>query len=191
MEAKFVVVDRWLHELRKIRQKWWLSLDLIDYENINMLIFNFTCCKKKSVSLLSRFEKLVILLAWHTLFERVFALTQYFAQSAGAIEYTDCFSAEGVRSPPNECPGYDTKQSDGEVPAVLELWGMWSTPSLPLLPGPLWPGVVAPDWAPIYGLNRTNSILILKWIVWLNWIAWNRNVFDNWTVLTFKLRAYA
>ena len=53
----------------------------------------------------------------------------------------------GVRPPPNECPGYDTKQSDGEVPAVLELWGMRSTPSLPLLPGPLWPGVVAPDRA--------------------------------------------
>ena len=45
------------------------------------------------------------------------------------------------------CPGYDTKQSDGEVPAMLELWGMRSTPSLPLLPGPLWPGVVAPDRA--------------------------------------------
>ena len=43
----------------------------------------------------------------------------------------------GVRPPPNECPGYDTKQSDGEVPAVPELWGMRSTPSLPSLPGPL------------------------------------------------------
>ena len=61
----------------------------------------------------------------------------------------------GVRPPPNECPGYDTKQSDGEVPAMLELWGMRSTPSLPSLPGPLWPGVVAPDKGPIYGLNRT------------------------------------
>ena len=71
----------------------------------------------------------------------------------------------GVRSPPHECPGYDTKQSDGEVPAMLELWGMRSTPSLPLLPGPLWPGVVAPDKDPIYGLNRINSILMLKRIV--------------------------
>ena len=53
----------------------------------------------------------------------------------------------GVRPPPNECPGNDTKQSDGEVPAMLELWGMRSTPSLPSLPGPLWPGVVAPDRA--------------------------------------------
>ena len=40
---------------------------------------------------------------------------------------------------------YDTKQSDGEVPEMLELWGMHSTPSLPSLPGPLWPGVVASD----------------------------------------------
>ena len=54
----------------------------------------------------------------------------------------------GVRPPPaNECPEYDTKQSGGEVPAVLELWGMQSTPSLLSLPGPLWPGMVAPDRA--------------------------------------------
>ena len=85
----------------------------------------------------------------------------------------------GVRPPPNECPGYDTKQSDGEVPAVLELWGMGSSPSLPSLPGPLWPGVVAPDKGPIYRLNRTNSILMLNRIVWVNGIARNRNGFDN------------
>ena len=40
---------------------------------------------------------------------------------------------------------YDTKQSDGDVPVMLELWGMWSTPSLLLIPGPPRPGVVAPD----------------------------------------------
>ena len=52
----------------------------------------------------------------------------------------------GVRPhPANECFGYDTKQSDGEVPAVLELWRMQGNPSLPSLPGPLWPRVVAPD----------------------------------------------
>ena len=34
---------------------------------------------------------------------------------------------------------------DGEAPVMLELWGMQSTPSLPLLPGILWPTVVAPD----------------------------------------------
>ena len=95
------------------------------------------------------------------------------AQSAGAVEYTDCTSAEGYdpHPHPNECPVYDTKQSDSEVPAVQELWGMRSTPSLPSLPSPLWPRVVAPDKSPIYGSNRTNSILLLKWIVWVNWIA--------------------
>ncbi len=56
------------------------------------------------------------------------------AQSvSGAVEDTDCIS------------GYDTKQYDGEVQIMLEFWGMRSTPSLPSLPGPLWPRVVAPD----------------------------------------------
>ena len=76
-------------------------------------------------------------LLWH--------LTLCIAQSAGAVEYTNCTSAVGVTPPP--FPGYDTKQSDGEIPVVLGLWGMWSTPSLLLLPGPLWPGMVAPDKA--------------------------------------------
>ena len=53
----------------------------------------------------------------------------------------------GVRPPPNNCPGYDTKQSDGKVPVIQVLWGMWRTLLLPSLPDPLWPGVVAPDRA--------------------------------------------
>ena len=51
------------------------------------------------------------------------------------------------KTPPNECPGYDTKQSDCEVPVILGPWVIRSPPSLPLLPGPLLPGVVAPDRA--------------------------------------------
>ena len=46
---------------------------------------------------------------------------------------------------PNKCPGYDTKQSDGEAPVTLELWGNTEYPSLQSLLGPLQPGVVAPD----------------------------------------------
>ena len=38
-------------------------------------------------------------------------------------------------------------KKDGEVP-VLELWEMWSAFSLPLLPGPLWLGVVVPVKVP-------------------------------------------
>ena len=41
-------------------------------------------------------------------------------------------------------PGFVIKPSDGEALA-LEIWGMWSTLSLPLLPGPLWHRMVAPD----------------------------------------------
>ena len=62
------------------------------------------------------------------------------AQSALAEEYTDCTSTH------NDCPGYNIKQSDGEVPVMLELWGMQSTHSLSSLLCPLWPRVVVPDW---------------------------------------------
>ena len=41
----------------------------------------------------------------------------------GAVEYTDSFSAEG-QDPPNNRPGYDNKQSDGDVPVMQEFWGM-------------------------------------------------------------------
>ena len=64
------------------------------------------------------------------------------AKLAGAVEYTNCTSVDGEK--PNKCPGYDTKQSDGEVP------GMWTIPSLPSHRGPLWTGVVAPEKGPIY-----------------------------------------
>ncbi len=53
-------------------------------------------------------------------------------QSAGAVS-------------PNECPGYDTKQSDGEISVMLEHWKMRSAPLLPSLPIPFWLGVVVPD----------------------------------------------
>ena len=38
------------------------------------------------------------------------------------------------------------KQSDSEATVKLELWGIRSTSSLPLLQGSHWPRVVAPDW---------------------------------------------
>ena len=66
------------------------------------------------------------------------------AQSDEAVKYINYFSAKGEDSS-NECPVYDTKQSDGEAPVMLELWGMHSTPSLPSLSGPLWPNVVTLD----------------------------------------------
>ena len=64
----------------------------------------------------------------------------------GAVEYTDFTSAEGL-DPTNECPGYDTNRADSEALVMLEIRRMRSTPSLPLHPGPLWPGMVAADRA--------------------------------------------
>ena len=65
---------------------------------------------------------------------------------AGAVEYTDCTTAAWL-DPSNESPGYETKQSNGENPVMLGLRGMGSTPSFPMLPGPLRSGMVAPDMA--------------------------------------------
>ncbi len=74
---------------------------------------------------------------------------------------------------------------------------MRSTPLLPSLPGPLWPGVVAPVRVLTMGQIELNCVLMINWIVWdgtvfytvivlmINWIARNR------TVLTFKLGTYA
>ena len=54
---------------------------------------------------------------------------------------------------------------------MLELWEMWSTPSSPSLPGPLWPGVVTPDRVLFMGQIELN------WVLMLNWIVWNRTVY--------------
>ena len=63
-------------------------------------------------------------------------------QSAEAVQYPDCISAE-LYDHANECPVYDTKQSDGETPVITEFGGMRSIYSLPLLPVPPMPEVVA------------------------------------------------
>ena len=61
-------------------------------------------------------------------------LHNQFGQLAGSVEYTDC------KTPLMSV----LDMTRNKVPVMLELWGMQSTSSLPLLPGPLWPGVVAP-----------------------------------------------
>ena len=80
-----------------------------------------------------------------------------------------------IRSFLNECPGYDTKQSDGEVLVILQLCGIRSTPSLPSLAGSLRHGVVESDAVQSMGEIEQNCVIMQKGI------AWNR------TVLTFKL----
>ena len=55
------------------------------------------------------------------------------------------FLHRGKTSPTGVLDEYDIKQSDSGASVILNLWGMWSTPSLLLLPGSLWLGVVASD----------------------------------------------
>ena len=111
----------------------------------------------------------------------------------GLLNTPTALLQRGKIPPPNECPGYDTKQSDSEAPIMLELWGMKSTPLLPSLPCLLWSRVVAPDRALSMDQLELNCVLMLNWIVWnrnvlkfncewiksipiLNWIVWNRTV---------------
>ena len=45
---------------------------------------------------------------------------------------------------------------------MFEFWGMWSTPSLLSLPGPFWPGVIAPDRFLSMGQIKLNRVLMLN-----------------------------
>ena len=102
------------------------------------------------------------------------------AQLAGTVKYTDCTYTE-VEDPAENCPGNDTKQVDdilpessssipkndskqydNDVPVMLELWGMRSTPSLPSLRGQLWLGLVAPDWVLSMGQVELKFVLMLN-----------------------------
>ena len=88
----------------------------------------------------------------------------------------------------HECPGYDNKRYDGEVPVMMELWGMRSIRSLPSLLSPLWFGMVAPDRVQSMGQVELNCVFTLNEISWnrtvfhietvimLNWIVWNRTI---------------
>ena len=58
------------------------------------------------------------------------------AQSAVNVEYTDCIS-EKEYGPTNECPGYNTKQSDGEALVKLDLGECGVPLHCHLLPGPV------------------------------------------------------
>ena len=45
---------------------------------------------------------------------------------------------------------------------MLELWRMRSNPSSPWLPGPLWPGLVAPDRALFMGQIELNCVILIN-----------------------------
>ena len=80
----------------------------------------------------------------HCSTERTFFHVAAIAQPA--LEYIDYISAEQLDTPSTTSVlDMTLKQYNGEVPVMLELWGMQSTPSLSLLLSPLWLEVVAHD----------------------------------------------
>ena len=113
------------------------------------------------------------------------------AQSAGAVEYTDCFFADGQDPSPTSVLYMTLNNLMMNSPVMLELWGIQSTPSFPSSLSPLWPGVgVAPDRVLSMGQIELNCVLMLNWIAWnrmfflhlnfvliLNWIIWNGYLF--------------
>ena len=79
------------------------------------------------------------------------------AQSAGVVEYANRISTEGQDTTPTS-DLYMTS-SDGEA-STLELWGMWSTSLLPLVPSPLYLRMVIP--VRLYGTKRINHLTVCK-----------------------------
>ena len=86
-----------------------------------------------------------------------------------------------VVTPPTECPLYDAKQSYGDVPVMLELWGMQSNPFIAIAPRSILTRSGSNWENPIHGSNRSklhtfaleiklfwhlNCELMINWIVW-------------------------
>ena len=62
----------------------------------------------------------LILILWSSWKYPYYLMQTAIAQSAGAVEYTDCISAERYPSPTPEYPGHGTK-SHGEALVMLKL----------------------------------------------------------------------
>ena len=105
----------------------------------------------------------------------LFNTLHYKVRIEGKVE----LSREGKSPPPsNKCPRYEIKQSNGEAPVMLELWGMQSNPSLPPLPCPFWSGVVPPDRILFVNQIGLYDILTMKTNNTLNWIVRDRTVWS-------------
>ena len=73
-----------------------------------------------------------------------------------------CHKTQPNPTLPNECPGYGTKRSDGEV-LVLEPCEIRSTSSLKLLLGRLCPEVIVPVRAPsMWEIEVINPLTLCK-----------------------------
>ena len=112
----------------------------------------------------------------HNLIDEIINAPPIFGHHCWVLEYADCILCTGGRIPPPRVnPGYDTKLH-------LEIGKVWSTPSLPLLPGPLWLGVEVPV-----------RVLSVSWIgLFENHLysirQWAKNLFRNNYTKDFKMK---
>ena len=98
------------------------------------------------------------------LFSDTLSFTTFHIQSKSKI-FLPSWLVQRGKTPPNECPVMTLNS------LMLRFQQCWSFGEC---------GVPFQcHHSQVNGLNRTNSILMLTWIVWLNLIVWNRNVFDN------------
>ena len=74
----------------------------------------------------------------------------------GSVEYTVCTSAMHVLGMTHFWIGWWSP--------IARIWAMWSTALQPLLPGPLWPGLVVPIRFPSKGqIEVLNDLLRIIW----------------------------
>ena len=111
------------------------------------LVFRYDVCLCTSAAFLSHGKKSGKNLYIYISFHFFLCLSQYNILSKRGCKMHRLHLYGRVRHPHHHqrVSCYDTKQSDGEVPVMQELWGMRSTPSLPLIPDPFWSGMRAPD----------------------------------------------
>ena len=75
--------------------------------------------------------------------------------STEPVEYTDCIWAKEEDNPTLEYRGYDIKESDTEIPVLLELWGNAEYPFIAIAPTSNLIRSGSTSKSPINALNRT------------------------------------
>ncbi len=72
-------------------------------------------------------DKIIGFMPLLVLCEMQLVLARFFPSRVGLL-ITPTASLQRGKTPPHECLGYDTKQSDSEALVRLELWGIQCTP---------------------------------------------------------------
>ena len=108
-------------------------------------VWSITCYSPAYNQFLLRHNSYCIILRWEIQFPSLSFLCITRSSSSNLQRSVDwggrirrLHLCRGVRPRSIEYPVYDTKKSDSEAPEMLKLWGMQSTPPLPLFLGSLW-----------------------------------------------------